>query len=380
MIGLLALWACPAPPEPMAPEPRCTDITWEGFARPFFASWCTSCHHSALDEPLRGGAPTSIDLDTYEDVLAAAPALAASATTPTPRMPPGGGTSPGERERLAEWLACGLPRRGEDTGQECTGTVSGPLLVATGPQRDALCASGSGIEGDLQLSLGGSVPCLCTVAGSLVVSEAAPELALPALTSVEAILSVAGNPGLQALSIEALEQVGGLHLTDNPELITLDLSDLSEISGDLIVDPRGLAGPLELDEVRTLGGSLTLIGPPQLDRLGLARLELLQGDLRILGGGIASLTTGPLPQIPGDLEICDTTALQTLEGLDRIERVGGDLILCRNQSLSALGLSGLRWIGGDLVIEDNPELPTHTAQTLVSRTRVDGAIVIEGNL
>lgn len=380
MIVLAALWGCPSAPEPVPPQPSaaCTD-TWEGFARAFFASWCTSCHHSALPPDQRGGAPPSIDLDTYAGALAAAPTLAASTTTDPPRMPPGGGTSARERERLAEWLACGLPADAATPTGGCAGVVPGPLTVATDTDRDALCASGSGVDGDLHLSIGGALPCLCTVSGALIVEAAAPRLQLPTLIEIDGALIVEHSPALLALDAGALERTGALHLADNPQLQDLGLGDLSGIGGDLIVSSGGLAGPLELDEVRSIAGSLELTDLPGLSRLGLARLEALGGDLRLQGVGLSQLSAGPLAQVPGTLQICDTDALSSLAGLDRIEAIDGDLIVCDNEALSELGLRSLRWVGGDLMIEGNPALPAAQIAALLSVAQIAGSITITDN-
>jgi hypothetical protein len=81
----------------------------------FFARYCVRCHSSELSGSARHGAPRSTNLDTLEGVQAASLEMldqlaAAGPLQENTFMPPAGpAPSPAERERLGQWLACGLP-------------------------------------------------------------------------------------------------------------------------------------------------------------------------------------------------------------------------------------------------------------------------------
>ncbi|MEM6926748.1 MAG: hypothetical protein AAF602_07480 [Myxococcota bacterium] len=93
-----------------APESDdCTDLTWETYGRGYLTSWCTGCHHSALDGVLRAGAPEGVDFDRHDDVIAWLDRIEGRATGADPTMPPVGGSDAAARDRFAGWLACGAP-------------------------------------------------------------------------------------------------------------------------------------------------------------------------------------------------------------------------------------------------------------------------------
>ena len=72
--------------------------------------------------------------------------MAAMATGPSPRMPPAGGPTPGERERFADWVTCGAP--GPVVQARCTGeTWQGDLAASTAPPD--LCPTTRWVTGDL---------------------------------------------------------------------------------------------------------------------------------------------------------------------------------------------------------------------------------------
>lgn len=108
LCGLLA--ACGGPlgiDEYPCPE-QGTSLDYEEFGEPFLREWCNECHDAQA--PDRLGAPDSFVFDTREDVLRHRARIFIRAAGPNDSMPPGpDDPSAGERERLAEWLACGAP-------------------------------------------------------------------------------------------------------------------------------------------------------------------------------------------------------------------------------------------------------------------------------
>jgi mono/diheme cytochrome c family protein len=92
----------------VACPPEGTTLTYEGFGRAFLDAHCQSCHGSAAGG--RKGAPSGYDFATREDVLLWRARIFSRAAGGNTTMPPGPeGPAASERERLAEWLACGAP-------------------------------------------------------------------------------------------------------------------------------------------------------------------------------------------------------------------------------------------------------------------------------
>jgi len=83
--------------------------TWENTGEPLMLTWCTSCHHSDLDEGERQGAPIDLNLETYADFERWADRVDARVWADSAPMPPAGGPTDEELQRLAEWMDCGAP-------------------------------------------------------------------------------------------------------------------------------------------------------------------------------------------------------------------------------------------------------------------------------
>ena len=100
------LWVvigCGAPDE----EPFCEDtpvMTWESFGQDFIQHNCQACHASTTAN--RHGAPETVVLDTYEQVLQSREAILDRALNDEPDMPPSGGVDEDELWRAEVWLRC----------------------------------------------------------------------------------------------------------------------------------------------------------------------------------------------------------------------------------------------------------------------------------
>jgi hypothetical protein len=111
--------AAPGGP-PLPPCPPENVLTWRSFGAGFLLTWCTGCHSSALAEEARQGAPLAVDFDSYalykpferlvyERAVTEAHALALDPEAAASPMPPAGLVPAADRERLAQWIACGSP-------------------------------------------------------------------------------------------------------------------------------------------------------------------------------------------------------------------------------------------------------------------------------
>ena len=84
-------------------------LSYDNFGQPFLERHCTACHSSQLDADRRFDAPVGVDLDSYQATLTYKSRIQAQVLDPeSPQMPPGGGPTELELERLQEWLDCDL--------------------------------------------------------------------------------------------------------------------------------------------------------------------------------------------------------------------------------------------------------------------------------
>jgi hypothetical protein len=91
------------------PTGPCTDaptVTYDSFGRGFLKESCETCHSSTASD--RHGAPDEVVLDNVEEAWAWKDRIIARAAVEPPTMPPQGGTSPEDREKLRIWLGCGV--------------------------------------------------------------------------------------------------------------------------------------------------------------------------------------------------------------------------------------------------------------------------------
>jgi cytochrome c5 len=92
--------------------PQGSTLSYDNFGKEFFASYCLSCHSSALSgAAARSGAPNDHNFDTLQGIQANIDHIdeltAAGPNATNTAMPPGGGPTLEERTKLGEWLACG---------------------------------------------------------------------------------------------------------------------------------------------------------------------------------------------------------------------------------------------------------------------------------
>jgi uncharacterized membrane protein len=92
-------WSCPSGGTP---------LDYQNFGAAFFSKWCNSCHSASPGE--RQGAPEDVVLDTQAGVKNWRERIFVRAAANNDSMPPGPNDPPeSERDKLADWLACGAP-------------------------------------------------------------------------------------------------------------------------------------------------------------------------------------------------------------------------------------------------------------------------------
>ncbi len=118
MIMLFLALACggdkDSEPDPVGPEDTgglCASapiLSWENFGQGLLVEHCQACHGS--DAPYRDGEtppPESVVFDTYEDAMTWKDRILAVTLGDGATMPPRGGLTDLDQQRLEIWLVCG---------------------------------------------------------------------------------------------------------------------------------------------------------------------------------------------------------------------------------------------------------------------------------
>ena len=88
--------------------PEGTELTYDNWASGFFGTWCNRCHSVNAED--RKGAPRAYVFDNYDQVFALRDRIFLRSAAANDTMPPGPDDPPEEeRDKLAEWIACGAP-------------------------------------------------------------------------------------------------------------------------------------------------------------------------------------------------------------------------------------------------------------------------------
>ncbi len=199
------------------------------------------------------------------------------------------------------------------------------------------------------------------------------------------IVEIEDNPALQSAdsltSIAALQ--GGLYLKNNPALVSL-----AGPGGPTFIDELRIEGSPHLESISLLshltdiGGDLRLVDTSLVHLDALASLETIAGAL-VLRGNAKLQSLGGLSSLSGALETLwleGNPALTTLDGLEGVSEIISSLQLIDNASLQAVldGLASLDSIGEQLIVKQNPLLPTEEAYTLRDNT-TPPQWIIDGN-
>ena len=348
--------------------------TWDGYAKGVLTTWCTPCHARALTGTDRQGAPAGIELETLADAIQWAARIQAR-TVDTPSMPPGGGPSEEERERLGQWLSCGLPGT-EAPPPACDDAEvrAGDVQIGSSDDARDLCASGPiEIEGSLVVTHAAvAMGCVCGVGGAIEIDGGSlqlPELThagpltvrgdttlvdLPSLGVLRGDLSVSSAPELHRLALPRLASAeGGVHIDDAPALTELALDRLSEVGGPVTLHRAGLR-VVELPRLAT-APALSFVDLPDLER---------------------PPVTDSLADVPGGIVLEAIGVPDLSQGLDSLVHATGDLVLRDLPTVSLEALRPLRTIQGDLVLESLPELVDGSG--LVDLEEVRGDVIVRG--
>jgi uncharacterized membrane protein len=101
---------CPMLEERLAMPGDPIDETYDGFAQPFFESYCTTCHHSSLPEgERRSFAPIDVNLDDQTSIRANGERIRDAAGVFNYMPPDNPLPACEERRRLVIWIDADMP-------------------------------------------------------------------------------------------------------------------------------------------------------------------------------------------------------------------------------------------------------------------------------
>jgi gliding motility-associated-like protein len=102
-----------------------------------------------------------------------------------------------------------------------------------------------------------------------------------------------------------------------------------------------------------------IIGSSVTDISGISSIKRIEGNLRILYSNVTSISNfSSLEFIGGDFEIKENSSLTVIENIDKLQSIGGGLLIYRNfGGLNTIkGFNNLVDVGGNLTINQNPSL------------------------
>ena len=197
------------------------------------------------------------------------------------------------------------------------------------------------------------------------------------------------------IGLDKLQDINGdLVLSNLPELHSLDiLKRLRSVGGDFVVSGkvgflpqceikywRGISNVVSgVIRIQPTSARLVLESQEELDRFESRGCQHVDGSIHVEGTEAADFRLlGHLRYIEGDLVIQNNPHLVTLEGLQHLEQVGGDLRIVQNPNLYSISfLVGLRRIEGALHIEKLAGAVW--VENLASLRHIGQGLIIENN-
>jgi len=159
-----------------------------------------------------------------------------------------------------------------------------------------------------------------------------------------------------------------------------------ELDGDAVIQPTFGNNPESCHS--SVSGDLKINMPEGLRTVQMPYVSSVGGDLMIICNyELVTLDLGALEYVTGDVEIEGNMSLTSLDGLRSLRFVGGSLSIhhshCKHPNAELADISGLdrlESVGGDILIQDNPKLPNCAAEALVERLKFfPGVATIDGN-
>ncbi len=195
------------------------------------------------------------------------------------------------------------------------------------------------------------------IEGSLIVeSSSVTTIDLPDLVEITGDLVIVFNDFLTDIrGLGALKTVGGSVRLENNDGLSIDqIENLC-----LRLEAEGVGGTLTSDVRKGQGNQATFEGDAKIqsnaDVLLYSGFATIKGRLSIEGLQVNALKLDNLVQVKGDVVI-HGTAMRSLHGLSNLQLIGGELTIMDNPSISNVELEALEAVGKDFILRDNIDL------------------------
>ncbi|MBT3221025.1 MAG: hypothetical protein HN348_18235, partial [Proteobacteria bacterium] len=240
------------------------------------------------------------------------------------------------------------------------------------------------------------------------------DILIPANTGGQ--IELKNNGGLTSFAFDSGNTLEELWVADNPDLVTLDLTNLASVSETLMLDTNPVLTTIDASSLVTVGQYLRIYDNDALDSIDFSELEesgdlsgwvwwhnevdisynevlsvVSMPSLTIVAGlsleENAQLATFDAPLLTevgkGNLTVVNLPLLVDLSGLSAITVIYEDLEIAGNDQLGDVSaLHNVTSVGGDFSVMDNQSLATVDAEALrdaIGISNIGGTVTISGN-
>ncbi|MFN8546248.1 MAG: hypothetical protein U0807_18880, partial [Candidatus Binatia bacterium] len=209
----------------------------------------------------------------------------------------------------------------------------------------------------------------------LIVDVATSQGFLDGFTTVAGSILMINVDGREFLLLPNATSVGlDVTLTDNDQLIAIDLAALASAGGSITVSGNLTLQSIDLSGLATVGGSLSIANNPALNAILVSGVTSIGGDLTIIGTAATVIGMSSLTTVTGALDISGNTSATAID-VGSLTSVGGDLVVNGNTAADPIDMASLTTVGGTLDLSGNTSVSTIDLGEL---TTVSGDLIIDG--
>jgi hypothetical protein len=125
-----------------------------------------------------------------------------------------------------------------------------------------------------------------------------------ALDLLPELVYLVDNVGVTDLT--GVSMTGNVIISDNANLNTVSMSDLSSVTGTVEISDNAATGVIDLSGLETAGGSVAITSNEATGVIDLSSLESVTGDVTITDNGNASVSMSSLDSVTGNITLEST--------------------------------------------------------------------------
>ena len=205
---------------------------------------------------------------------------------------------------------------------------------------------------------------------------------LDAINAVPGSVLMINVDGRELLIVPNATSVGlDVTLTDNDQLIVIDLNALASVGGDITISGNLALQSIDMSSLTTIGGGLNITNNPVLNAILISGVTSIGGDLTVIGTAATVIDMSALTTVTGSIDVSGNT-LATAIDMGSLTSVGGNLSSTATRrptdrhaaSRTALDLS----VTGNVSIDGSPPAATSTSRQLRARAIDMGSLTTVG--